>query len=136
VKFKEVVNIQEESILESIHLVYRLFYLKDTAMARFIDDNVLATVNSIIYMKSQEIVNHIFYTKEILSELLNKIKDNNNVQQKHDAIEFFMEVCQLSKNTQLMSRFSFLENQDALSLIEVLSESFNICEPDFRTLEA
>mmetsp|Transcript_14858 Transcript_14858/g.14444 ORF Transcript_14858/g.14444 Transcript_14858/m.14444 type:complete len:106 (-) Transcript_14858:1521-1838(-) len=105
-------------------------------MARFIDDNVLATVNSIIYMKSQEIVNHIFYTKEILSELLNKIKDNNNVQQKHDAIEFFMEVCQLSKNTQLMSRFSFLENQDALSLIEVLSESFNICEPDFRTLEA
>jgi len=35
-------------------------------MARFIDDGVLNTVNSIIYVKSQDIVNHVFYTKEIL----------------------------------------------------------------------
>jgi hypothetical protein len=47
-----VVEIKDEAILENIHLVYRLNYLKDTAMARFIDDNVLASVNSIIYLKS------------------------------------------------------------------------------------
>jgi len=52
VKFKEVVNIRDETIKDSIHLVYRLNYLKDTAMARFIDDNVLANVNSFIYLKS------------------------------------------------------------------------------------
>jgi Component of IIS longevity pathway SMK-1 len=68
-------------------------------MARFIDDNVLANVNSIIYLKSQDIVNHVFYNKEILQELLGLMKSNENVQKKHDAIEFFMEVCQLSKNT-------------------------------------
>jgi hypothetical protein len=32
------VQINDESILESIHIVYRLIYLKDTAIARFIDD--------------------------------------------------------------------------------------------------
>ncbi len=37
-KFKQVVQIEDESILEEIHLVYRLTYLKDTAIARFIDD--------------------------------------------------------------------------------------------------
>lgn len=47
-----------------------------------------------------------------------------------------MEVCQLSKNTSLMTRFSFMENSDALSLIEVLAESFNICDPDLNTLRA
>lgn len=45
VKFKSVVQIQNDLIMESIHLVYRLCYLKDTAMARFIDDGVLANVN-------------------------------------------------------------------------------------------
>jgi hypothetical protein len=62
-------------------------------MARFIDDSVLANINSIICQKSQEIVNHIFYTKEILNELLVKMRSNENVMEKHDAIEFFMEVC-------------------------------------------
>lgn len=35
-----------------------------------------------------------------------------------------------------MSRFSILETADALSLIEVLAESFNICEPDQDLLKA
>jgi protein phosphatase-4 regulatory subunit 3 len=93
VKFKEVVKIEDEQILESIHLVYRLNYLKDTAMARFIDDSVLENVNSIICLKSQDIVNYIFGNREILSFLLRKMKSNDDVRAKHDAVEFFMEVC-------------------------------------------
>ena len=69
-KFKQVVKIEDEQILDSIHLVYRLNYLKDTAIARFIDDSLLANINSLIYLKSQDIVNHIFYNKDILIELL------------------------------------------------------------------
>ena len=44
-KFKQVVQIEDEFILEEIHIVYRLTYLKDTAIARFIDDSVLSTIN-------------------------------------------------------------------------------------------
>lgn len=62
-------------------------------MARFIDDNVLSNVNSLIYVKSQEIVNYIFHTREILQELLSKMRTNDDVKAKHDAVEFFMEVC-------------------------------------------
>jgi hypothetical protein len=39
------VRIDDETILEAIHLSYRLTYLKDTAIARFVDDSVLATIN-------------------------------------------------------------------------------------------
>lgn len=73
-KFKQVVKISDPQILEYIHLVYRLTYLKDTAIARFIDDQVLSNINSIIYMKSQDIVNHIFYSREMLEELYSKMK--------------------------------------------------------------
>lgn len=38
VKFREAVDINKPKVLASIHLTYRLQYLKDTAMARFIDD--------------------------------------------------------------------------------------------------
>ena len=36
----------------------------------------------------------------------------------------------------MLNRFSYLENSDALSLIEVLAEIFTICEPDENTLRA
>ena len=41
VKFKKIVKIDNEEITNTIHLVYRLHYLKDTAIARFIEDSVL-----------------------------------------------------------------------------------------------
>ena len=47
-----------------------------------------------------------------------------------------MELCTLAKNACVMTRFSFIENCDALSLIEVLAEFFNFCVPDVETLKA
>ena len=56
---------------------------------------------------------------------------------KHDAIEFFMEVCQMSKNMQISQRYNFFEslNQSSTNLIEILAESFNIYYPDQTTLK-
>jgi urease beta subunit len=115
--------------------VYRLTYLKDTAIARFIDDSVLSNINSLIYMNSQEIVLHIYQNKDILGELLSKLR-SADIQTKHDAVEFFMEVCQMSKNMQMGSRFNFFETMNSLNLIEVMAETFNIYYPDSTTLKA
>ena len=38
VQFKEAVVIDDPSVIQNIHLSYKLQYLKDTAMARFIDE--------------------------------------------------------------------------------------------------
>ena len=43
-------------------------------------------------MNSQDIVSHILQNKEILAELLVKMR-SSDMHIKHDAIEFFMEVC-------------------------------------------
>ena len=134
-RFKTIVQITSEQILDSIHLVYRLNYLKDTAIARFVDDSVLSNINSLIYVHSQDIANHIFHNKDILQELLQKMR-STEMHAKHDAIEFFMEVCQMSKSMQMGQRFSFFESlsQSSTNLIEILAESFYVYYPDENTL--
>lgn len=62
-------------------------------MARFIDDQVLANINSIIYFKSQEIVTYVFSTRAILQDLLHNMRNNDDIQFKNSALDFFMEVC-------------------------------------------
>jgi len=47
VKFKKVIDIDDEAIVERIHMNYRLIYLKDTAMARFIEDTAVSTLNRV-----------------------------------------------------------------------------------------
>ena len=48
VKFKEVVTIGDPQIVSCIHLSYKLTFLKDTAMARFIDDTTSHTIMQLI----------------------------------------------------------------------------------------
>lgn len=64
------------------------------------------------------------------------MRSNGDLQVKHDAIEFFMEVCQLSKNLQLGARFSYFETVNSFDLVEILAETFNIYKPDMNTLRA
>ena len=44
VKYKQAVAINDPQVVYSIHLSYKLQYLKDTAMARFIDENTSHTI--------------------------------------------------------------------------------------------
>ena len=41
VKFKQIIKIEDESISNKIHVNFRLTYLKDTALARCIEDHTL-----------------------------------------------------------------------------------------------
>lgn len=60
VKFKEAVTINDPHIVSCIHLSYKLAYLKDTAMARFIDDTTSHTIIQLITSMHQQILEYIF----------------------------------------------------------------------------
>ena len=85
-------------------------------------------------MNSQDIVNHIFGNKEILSDLLKKMR-SPDMETKHDAIDFFMEVCQMSKNMQFGQRSNIFDTITSVNLIEILAETLNIYYPDSDTLK-
>jgi len=65
--------------LSSIHLTYRLQYLKDTAMARFIDDQTTHTITQIIVSRQQIILEFLFGEEfdRIYDELLGKMGSGN-----------------------------------------------------------
>lgn len=48
VKYREAVRINDPLVCNAIHLSYRLQYLKDTAMARFIDDPTSHQITQLI----------------------------------------------------------------------------------------
>lgn len=60
VKFKEVVTINDSHVIGCIHLSYKLAFLKDTAMARFIDDTTSHTIMQLITSLHQQILEYIF----------------------------------------------------------------------------
>ena len=95
VKFKEVVTIGDPQIVSCIHLSYKLTFLKDTAMARFIDDTTSHTIMQLISSMHQQILEYIFGDEfdRIQDELLQKMHDNSNHEEKENAMKFFLEIC-------------------------------------------
>ena len=48
VKFRQVIDLGSEEVKDKIDMAYRLVYLKDTAMARFIDDQAVSIINNLV----------------------------------------------------------------------------------------
>ena len=120
-KFVNVVTINDEKILESIHLNYRLSFLKDTVIATIIDDSLSANITQIICMNNLDIVNHFFSHKELISELFERLREDD-MARKSNAIHFLLEICQMSKNLHLQTRHQFMDALNNDALFELLAE--------------
>ncbi len=82
--------------MEKIHLIYRINYLKDTALATGIDENVMVHINGIINQNNLEVIQSILLSPQILDQLFEKLR-SEDIQAKYDAINFLAEVFQMSK---------------------------------------
>ena len=108
-------------------------------MARFIDDTTSHTIMQLISSMHQQILEYIFGDEfdRIQDELLQKMHDNSNHEEKENAMKFFLEICSLLKSIQLNHRFlSNINNHEFVKLMTVLGHSFNIMQPDRKTLKA
>ena len=69
-------------IEERIHINYRLQYLKDTVMARYIDEQAVNFINQLIMANNREIVAFIFGTgqeKTMKDIIIDKIRDKSDM---------------------------------------------------------
>lgn len=74
VKFRQLIEIEDQVTLSKIHMLYRLHYLKDTAIARFIEDSSMNALNQLINLYSQEIISYIFKNDDVMNEVLMKMR--------------------------------------------------------------
>ena len=82
---------------------YRLTFLKDTVMARYIDEISLKTINQLIARNNKEICSQIFYDgrgymtpkeiKSIKDQIVDKIRQKEDMMMRFQAIEFMIELC-------------------------------------------
>lgn len=64
-------------------------------MARFIDESTSHTIMQLVSSLHQIILDYIFGDdfERIQQELIAKMRDNSNVQDKENALKFFLEIC-------------------------------------------
>lgn len=86
----------------------------------------------------QQILEYIFGEEfdRIQDELLQKMHDDSNHEEKDNAMKFFLEICSLLKSIQLNHRFLSTCNHEFVKLLTVLGHSFDIMQPDRKTLQA
>ena len=119
VKFKNLLDIKNKEILNKIHLNHRLSYLKDTAICRFIEENTLKIINSMIQLNNNEIIQFFLQNLENLKLLLDLIKNNEDFNIKKDACLFLVELMNCSFDI-FSSRITFIETLCENKIFEII----------------
>ena len=120
VKFKNPLNIKDQSLLQKINQNLRLTYLRDTAFGRLIEDNTNRTINNMIQMNNNEIIQFFMSNKEYIDVLFSQLK-SEDILIKKDAILFLSELISCSK-TVIQSRVTFNEFLCDIGILPILSD--------------
>lgn len=127
--FKEVVPIRDERVLMRIHQNFRVSYIKDVILARSLDDHTFASLNSLIFFNSVEIVNRLQQDASFLDELFNRLFASGvEVATLKDLVAFVQELCSLAKNLQVSNRTNFYRSLVERSLFKLFE--MGIPHPD------
>ena len=120
VKFKNPLNITDNSLLQKINQNLRLTYLRDTALGRIINENTNKSINLIIQMNHSEIIQFFIDNTNYLKTLFAQMH-SENIGVKKDAILFLSELITCSKNV-AQSRVTFNEVLCENGILPILSK--------------
>ena len=133
VKFKNPLNIKDQSLLQKINQNLRLTYLRDTAFGSLIEDNSNRTINNMIQMNNNDIIQFFMSNKEYIDILFSQLK-SEDISIKKDAILFLSELISCSK-TVFQSRVTFNEFLCDNGILPILNDLIEdnpkeICKKD------
>ena len=119
VKFKNILNLNNQEILEKIHMNNRLSYLRDTAIGRFIEDNPLKIINSMIQTNNNSIIQFFLNETNYIKQLFSLI-ENKDIYIRKDACLFLIELINCTKDLMQIkiNFFETLSEYGILNLIE------------------
>ncbi len=120
-KFKNILNLEDPSLLNKIHLNYRLAYLRDTAIGRFIEEMTIKHINIMLHYNNSDIVQYFLNNKFLLKKIIDSIF-SEDLQIKNEGIHFVLELITCCKDL-IQTRFYFYECLCELNLIEALEKT-------------
>ncbi|XP_013414069.1 serine/threonine-protein phosphatase 4 regulatory subunit 3A isoform X2 [Lingula anatina] len=125
-KFKEVIPITSQELLQKIHQTYKVQYIQDVILPTpsVFEENMLSTLGSFIFFNKVEIVGMIQNDERFLETLFKQLRDEETDDEKRgDLVLFLKEFCTFSQTLQQQNRDSFfkaLSNLGILSALEVI----------------
>ena len=90
-KFKNILNIEDPSLINKIHLNHRLSYLRDTAIGRFIEENTIKHINIMTHYNNSDIIQYFLNNKFLIKKIIDFISENN-LNEKFEALLFLLEL--------------------------------------------
>ena len=120
VKFKNPLNLTYKNILKKINQILRLTYLKDTALSRLIEENVVKQINIIIQNNHNEIIQY-FLNNEEYFVILFKQMENNDINIKKNAVLFLAELVNCAKSN-YQNKIIFNETLCKDGILQILSK--------------
>jgi protein phosphatase-4 regulatory subunit 3 len=90
---------------QKIHQAYRLQFLRDTVLARVMDENLSSILSSLIFFLNFDILTFINQDPAFLRQLLGILEDESEtMERKRDVIMFVQQFCAIAKTTQMATR--------------------------------
>ena len=121
-KFKNIFNIDDSTIIDKIKMNYRLSYMRDVAIARFIEETTIKNMNILIHYNNSDIIQYFTTHKTIFKALFDLI-NSEKVDVKFEGMAFLMELNQISKDL-IQTKLFFYEALCELNLLEVIENLF------------
>jgi protein phosphatase-4 regulatory subunit 3 len=98
--FKEVVPFNEEQVVRWIHQVFRLQFVKDIALIRYLEEGPKAVLETMIHNRNIKIIQNLLADRKFLKDLFDLIKDTSaSLDQRQDVIHFMHQFCSMAKKT-------------------------------------
>lgn len=120
-RFKKLFSFSDSSLLPKIHCNFRLQFLRDVVLARFLEDSTLNTLNSLIYFNNVEIVGGIMTDDKFLDDMFHLILSADAPSEPlRNAFLFLQELNSLAKNLQPNRKTSFFKTLISKGLFDVL----------------
>ncbi|KAF9108015.1 Platinum sensitivity protein [Mortierella sp. AM989] len=104
-KFKQIIPIKNQDTEQRIHQVFRLQFLRDTVLSRFMDEGLSSIFASLIFFNNIDIVGAIHKDRPFLKDLF-EILDNDlePLDRKRDVVRFVQQFCSIARSTQFAVR--------------------------------
>eukprot|EP01128_Nolandella_sp_AFSM9_P007147 TRINITY_DN3833_c0_g1_i1.p1 TRINITY_DN3833_c0_g1~~TRINITY_DN3833_c0_g1_i1.p1 ORF type:complete len:676 (-),score=116.80 TRINITY_DN3833_c0_g1_i1:135-2162(-) len=131
VQFREVIPFNDVPLVDKIHCVYRLQYLKDVALAKVLDEATNATLASLIFVNNIQVVTRLVSKTKWISLLFDLMKSPEvSAQKLEDALKLLAELTSLSLNLEAKNKVIFYDLLEKNGLFEVCAKTIGREGPD------
>jgi len=87
IKYKQIVKWQTEEVLSKIHINFRVSYLRDYIMPRFLDELTQFTLAQVLQKNMSAVLNQLYTDGDALDQIIEQLKSKDM-----GTLDFILEV--------------------------------------------